>query len=315
MNIVFIDRKTGISRTVPIRAPLMAVVAAGFLVLSAGFAALGYWFAGGSPLVTGSPDSPTMASDIQADVRASKDLITQAQDEAKQQMTALTVRMAELQARLVRLDALGERLVDVAKLHNGEFDFASGPPVGGPEEAAQQMEDVFARPSFIEALDQLAADVEAREQQLEVLESLLSNRKIQKEVYLAGRPIKWGWMSSRFGRRTDPFTGKLAWHGGVDFAGKDGSDIVSVGSGVVTWAGDRYGYGLMVEVNHGDGLSTRYAHAKELKVKVGDIVHQGQTVALMGSTGRSTGPHVHFEVLKHGKAVDPTRYVNRSVKQ
>ena len=256
-----------------------------------------------------------MATDIHADVVNNQALIREAQETAKQQMTALTVRMAELQARLVRLDALGERLVDVAKLHNGEFDFSSGPPVGGPEDAQQQLEDAFAKPSFIQALDQLAADVEQREQQLEVLESLLANRKIQKEVYLAGRPVKWGWMSSRFGRRTDPFTGKLAWHGGVDFAGKDGSDIISVGSGVVTWAGDRYGYGLMVEVNHGDGLSTRYAHAKEIKVKVGEIVHKGQTVALMGSTGRSTGPHVHFEVLKHGKAVDPTRYVNRRVEK
>ena len=292
----------------------MALVFAGFLLLSAGFAALGYWLAGGSTEMTGITERPTMASDIHSDVVANQSLIRQAQGEARQQMTALTVRMAELQARLVRIDALGERLVDVAKLHNGEFDFSSGPPVGGPEETAQQVEDVFAKPNFIEALDQLAADVEQREQQLEVLESLLSNRKIQKEVYLAGRPVKWGWMSSRFGRRTDPFTGKLAWHGGVDFAGKDGSDIISVGSGVVTWAGDRYGYGLMVEVNHGDGFITRYAHAKELKVKVGEIVHQGQTVALMGSTGRSTGPHVHFEVLRHGKAVDPTRYVNRRVK-
>jgi len=118
-------------------------------------------------------------------------------------------------------------------------------------------------------------------------------------------------MSSRFGRRNDPFTGRLAWHKGVDFAGKDGSDIVSVGSGVVTWSGDRYGYGLMVEVSHGGGLVTRYAHAKDILVKLGDIVKKGQTIARMGSTGRSTGPHVHFEVRKNGKAVDPARYVNR----
>lgn len=314
MNIVFIDRKSGISRTVPIRAPLLSVLAAVVLVLSVGFAGLGYWLGGGSALIPASGEQPSVVGDIHADVIANQGLIRQAQLEAHQQMTALTVRMAELQARLVRIDALGERLVDVAKLHNGEFDFSSGPPVGGPEEVSLQLDEVFSRPSFIEALDQLAADVEQREEQLEILESLLSNRKIQQGTYLAGRPVTWGWMSSRFGRRTDPFTGKLAWHSGVDFAGKEGSDIISVGAGVVTWAGDRYGYGLMVEVNHGDGLATRYAHAKEIKVKVGDIVQQGQTVALMGSTGRSTGPHVHFEVIKHGKAVDPTRYVNRRVK-
>ena len=109
----------------------------------------------------------------------------------------------------------------------------------------------------------------------------------------------------------DPITGRPAWHAGVDFAGKEGSDIVSVGSGVVTWAGERYGYGLMVEINHGGGITTRYGHAKEILVSVGDIVKQSQTLARMGSTGRSTGPHVHFEVRKNGKAVDPARYVYR----
>lgn len=312
MNIVFIDKKTGRSRTIPVRAPIFAIAIAGLALLAASFAGVGYWFAGGKALLVSGSES-SVSHDIHADIKANQALIEQAQQDAREQMTALTVRMAELQARLVRIDALGERLVDIAKLHNGEFDFSATPPVGGPEEA--QLEESLTQPSFLDALDQLAADVEQREQQLEVLESLLSNRKLQKEVYLAGRPIKWGWMSSRFGRRTDPFTGKLAWHSGVDFAGKDGSDIISVGSGVVTWAGDRYGYGMMVEVNHGGGFVTRYAHAKELNVKVGDIVHKGQTIALMGSTGRSTGPHVHFEVLKHGKAVDPTRYVNRRVKK
>ncbi|MCG8673092.1 MAG: peptidoglycan DD-metalloendopeptidase family protein [Pseudomonadales bacterium] len=312
MNIVYIDRKTGISRTIPVRVPLIASVLLVFSIVVGVVISASFFFLNGSGLLAQGSES-SFSGDIHADVTANAEKIELAQKDAKQQMTALTVRMAELQARLTRIDALGERLVDVAKLHNGEFDFSAAPPVGGPQE--EGAEDVYERPSFIKALDQLAADVEQREQQLEILESLLANRKIQKEVYLAGRPIKWGWMSSRFGRRTDPFTGKLAWHQGVDFAGKDGSDIISVGSGVVTWAGERFGYGLLVEVNHGGGYSTRYAHAKEVSVKVGDIVHKGQTVALMGSTGRSTGPHVHFEVLKNGRPVDPTRYVNRRVKK
>ncbi|PIE40607.1 MAG: hypothetical protein CSA49_07640 [Gammaproteobacteria bacterium] len=312
MNIVYIDKKTGASRTIPVRASLMAAMLVGIVIVAALVSTAGYFFAqpGSGAAISGSQG---ISGDLRADVAANAQLIQQARQNADQKMTALTIRMAELQARLTRLDALGERLIDAAKLHNGEFDFSSAPAVGGPQEA--NGEDAFSRPSFIEALDQLSLDVEHREQQLEVLESLLANRKIQKEVYLAGRPVKWGWMSSRFGRRTDPFTGKLAWHKGVDFAGKDGSDIISVGSGVVTWAGKRYGYGLLVEVNHGGGYSTRYAHAKEIIVKVGDIVHKGQTVALMGSTGRSTGPHVHFEVLRHGKHVNPTRYVNRRVKE
>lgn len=246
---------------------------------------------------------------IKRDVAQNAEHIRQAKQQADQQLTALTVRMAELQARLMRLDALGERLVSVAKLKGGEFDFSQAPAVGGPSDSPldQQMD----KPNFIAELDQLARDVETREQQLEVLESLLENRKLRKEVSLAGRPVTWGWLSSRYGRRTDPFTGRLAWHAGVDFAGKEGSDIISVGGGVVTWAGERYGYGLMVEVNHGSGLTTRYAHAKEVMVNVGDIVKQGQALAKMGSTGRSTGPHVHFEVLKNGKTVDPTKYTYR----
>ena len=175
-------------------------------------------------------------------------------------------------------------------------------------------EFAYQKPDYLVALEQLSYDVDYRAEQLDVMESLLANRQLQNDVYLAGRPIKWGWMSSRFGRRNDPFTGRLAWHKGVDFAGKEGSDIVSVGSGVVTWSGDRYGYGLMVEISHGGGVVTRYAHAKEVLVKLGDIVKKGHTVALMGSTGRSTGPHVHFEVRKNGKALDPVRYVNRRSK-
>ena len=151
-----------------------------------------------------------------------------------------------------------------------------------------------------------------REQQLDILETLLANRKIEDAVFLAGRPIKKGWMSSHFGRRADPFTGRMAIHEGVDFAGKLGSDIVTVGSGVVTWSDNRYGYGRLVEINHGNGFMTRYAHNMENKVTVGDIVKKGQVIALMGSSGRSTGPHVHFEVYKHGRPVDPATYIHRA---
>ncbi len=158
----------------------------------------------------------------------------------------------------------------------------------------------------------LANQIEDREQQLATLDALMAKRKIQREIFIAGRPIKKGWMSSRYGRRTDPFNGRIAWHAGVDFAGKMGSDIVSVAAGVVTWSSKRSGYGQMVEVNHGGGFSTRYAHNSENLVKVGDIVQKGQVIALMGSSGRSTGPHVHFEVYKHGRAVDPASYIHRT---
>ncbi|MFG1491177.1 M23 family metallopeptidase, partial [Oceanospirillum sp. HFRX-1_2] len=125
-------------------------------------------------------------------------------------------------------------------------------------------------------------------------------------------PIKKGWLSSKYGKRTDPFTGRIAWHEGVDFAGKDGSDVIAVAAGVVTWAGPRYGYGLLVEIDHGDGYTTRYAHNKKALVKPGDIVSKGQVLSLMGSSGRSTGPHVHYEVRHRGRSMDPAKFIYRA---
>ena len=236
--------------------------------------------------------------------------VEQARLQTEQKLAALTMRVAELQARLVRIDALGERLTGMAHLDNGEFDFSQMPALGGPEQAIE--EEHVTAPDFQATLDQLASQIEDRQQQLNTLEALLANRKLQDEVFLAGRPINKGWMSSRFGRRTDPFTGRVAWHEGVDFAGKEGSDIVAVASGVVTWSSERSGYGNLVEINHGNGYKTRYGHCKENLVKVGDVVKKGQVIALMGSGGRSTGPHVHFEVYKHGRAVDPSTYIHRA---
>ena len=236
--------------------------------------------------------------------------IAEAERDAENKLAALTLRVAELQARLMRLDALGERLTSIANLDSGEFDFSQPPALGGPELGA--LDEVYRAPEFETVIDQLAYQIEDRQQQLSTLEALLANRKLQRDLFIAGRPILKGWMSSRYGRRTDPFTGRIAWHGGVDFAGKDGSDIVAVAAGVVTWSAERYGYGQLVEINHGNGYSTRYAHCKERLVKVGDIVKKGQIIALMGSTGRSTGPHVHFEVYKNGRAVDPAAYIHRA---
>jgi murein DD-endopeptidase MepM/ murein hydrolase activator NlpD len=161
----------------------------------------------------------------------------------------------------------------------------------------------------LRSLEQLSEQLENQEQQMSLLESVLDTRELQRELLPAGRPIIKGWISSHFGKRTDPFTGRPAMHHGLDFAGKEGSEIISVAGGVVTYSGDRYGYGKMVEVDHGNGYVTRYAHNKKNLVNVGDVVKKEQVLALMGNSGRSTGPHVHFEVLRHGRAVDPQRYV------
>lgn len=302
MNIIIVSRKHGRSRMVSswLLAPVFVMLLA--VIGTLGF--VGYQLALPEERVVISEDAAREWLDR---VVGQADEVAKTRVYTEEQINALRIRLAELQARLTRLDALGERLVDVANLDQGEFDFSLPPAVGGPESETTD----YTAPDFVYVLDELAAQIDNREQQLKVLNSLLGDRKIQAETFVAGRPIKRGWMSSRYGYRNDPFSGKLAWHDGVDFAGKEGSDIFAVAAGVVTWAGSRYGYGNLVEINHGNGYVTRYAHAKEVTVSVGDVVKKGDAVALMGSTGRSTGPHVHFEVLLNGKSVDPAEYINR----
>lgn len=222
-------------------------------------------------------------------------------------INALTLRVGQLQGQMLRLNALGERLVSQGDLDVAEFDFDTVPAVGGPEGATEGTP--VALDEILAMLDGLDAEMSDREQKLSVLESLLMSRSISERVMPAGRPIDEGWLSSRFGKRNDPFTGKQEFHKGLDFAGKKGSDVIAVGDGVVSWSGKRYGYGNLVEINHGNGYITRYGHNERNLVKVGDTVRKGQQVALMGSTGRSTGPHVHFEVLRNGKAVNPASYL------
>ncbi|WOX06432.1 M23 family metallopeptidase [Microbulbifer pacificus] len=247
-------------------------------------------------------------------LRKQQEEITEADRQAREQLTALTVKLAEMQARLTRLDALGERLTTLAKLDEGEFQFGSTPAVGGPEDPgiAGASDMPYQPPEFIAAISELSDQIEDRQMQLSTLDTLLASRQLQDEQFIAGRPISRGWMSSRYGYRTDPFSGRRSWHKGVDFAGKSGSDVVSVAAGVVTWAEDRSGYGQLVEINHGNGYKTRYGHNSEIKVKLGDVVKKGQIIAQMGSSGRSTGPHVHFEVYKDNRPVDPATYIRRT---
>ena len=220
----------------------------------------------------------------------------------------MAIRIAQMNARMIRLDALGRRLTDMANLEDGEFDFDELPAMGGPEEPVVTGSNV-AVPEVVEAMQTLDLQLEDREAQLGVLESVIANQNLKQRVYPQGRPVNSGWISSYFGKRTDPFTGKPANHTGIDFAGKAGADVVAVADGVVTWASKRYGYGLMLEINHGNGYTTRYAHNSENLVAVGEEVKKGQVVALMGDTGRATGPNLHFEVLRDGRRMNPVNFI------
>lgn len=243
----------------------------------------------------------------EAEMAKHREEIKEASQYARENMNALAARLGKLQAQSIRLNALGERLVDIAELDKGEFGFGKVPAQGGPE--VESNASAMEVPDFLKELDSLALRIEDREQQLKVMESFFMRRGLSQQTSPAGRPIKKGWISSYYGMRTDPFTGLQERHNGLDFAGKAGSDIVAIASGIVTWSGDRYGYGQMVEINHGNGYVTRYAHNKENLVSAGDTVVKGDVIGHMGSSGRSTGPHVHLEILYKNQLIDPAKLV------
>ena len=313
MNIILVSGKHGHARSIALGRGMLIILAVFFVLLVIGAGATAHRVL--SPYLIS--DAAAMASLDPAVLKAwnqrlqkQRQEIDQLRQQSTEHIDALTLRLGEMQARLMRLDALGQRLTTVAQLDDGEFDFASAPAVGGPME--NEPGESYQLPDLQRSLEVIEAQIDHRAQQLELLNELFSNRQFEAERFIAGRPIAKGWLSSHFGYRTDPFTGRRAWHAGIDFAGKDGSDVVAVAAGVVTGAEERKGYGVLVEINHGGGLVTRYAHCKKLLVKVGDIVQKGQAIALMGSTGRSTGTHVHFEVVKNGRQVDPLKYINRA---
>ena len=292
---------TGVSASLCIAAIAAVVIGSGFTV--------GSWHASR----TGSGVSTNELQNVTSQLHEQRSSIASIRQENEDTLDALSIRIAQMNARVIRLDALGRRLTDMADIDDSEFDFDSNPAVGGPEEPMLSGSNV-AVPEMIEAMDVLGAQLSNREAQLNVLEGVLMNQNLKQRVYPQGRPVSAGWLSSYFGKRTDPFTGKPANHTGIDFAGKTGAEISAVADGVVTWSSDRYGYGIMVEINHGSGYSTRYAHNSENLVSIGDEVKKGQIVALMGESGRATGPNLHFEVLHNGSRVNPVKFIRDASK-
>jgi murein DD-endopeptidase MepM/ murein hydrolase activator NlpD len=196
----------------------------------------------------------------------------------------------------------------MAGINNRELNFDSAPGIGGPEEGgtgpAAHSQDLN------ELLNEMQSKLERRDGQLLALENVVLSRSLNDAVRPGGRPVSEGYISSYFGGRQDPFDGSDSVHRGVDFAGPRGSQVMSVASGVVTRAEAVSGYGNLVEINHGNGYMTRYGHNQRVLVGVGDTVARGTPIALMGSTGRSTGPHLHFEVLLNGRNLNPLAFID-----
>ena len=225
---------------------------------------------------------------------------------------AIAARVGTLNAQLIRLDALGRRLTDLAGLEHGEFDFDKAPPAGGPE-GEQDAGGSAQVPELTAVLDTLESQVDDRQQQLVALESLLATRQLGQRITPGGLPLIGGWISSHFGYRSDPFTGRGAFHAGVDFAGPPGSKVIAVGPGVVSFSGYKSGYGNVIEITHPTGYVTRYGHNSRNLVRLGQSVQKSDAIAIIGSTGRSTGTHVHFEVLRNGNVLEPDPVSRRAL--
>jgi murein DD-endopeptidase MepM/ murein hydrolase activator NlpD len=265
-----------------------AVVAIGLLG-----AGIGQWVSGGDAAL----------APLRAEVVASRAAVDAARADAQRDVNAMAVRIGELQAQANRLNALGHRLTAMGQLKDGEFDFSESPAMGGPEsDAAPQDLSVV--------LGSVETQFAQAEKQLDVLGALLEGQELAESSKPTRAPAP-GYISSGFGTRADPFTGGRDHHLGVDFDANYGDPVKSAANGIVSFAGWKNGYGNTVIVDHGDGYQTLYGHNQRNLVRVGDVVRAGQELAKVGSTGRSTGAHLHFEVHVNGRPVNPMAYLER----
>lgn len=225
----------------------------------------------------------------------------------QENLNAMAVKLGQMQAQMMRLDALGERLAKLSGVNRQEFNFSTQPGRGGAEPTLQKN---LSPQDFGQQLDTLMKKLDERADQLGLMEAMLLQQKVKKVALPSSRPVTTGWYSSNFGWRIDPFTGKNAFHEGVDFMADVGTPVYAAGGGIVVYADNYAGYGNMIDIDHGNGLVSRYAHTSKIVVKAGDVVMKGQKIAEVGNTGRSTGAHLHFEVRHQGAPQNPQHYLN-----
>lgn len=328
MNIILVRRKSGAAFDINLSRSFIIIISLMFLSLPVLSYYLGVISSDRTPIMA-DINKPEHIEPIRKELNKIvgsiyKEELAQQQEELnalklhnQENINALTNSMAKLQAHIIRLDSLGSRLTEVAQLDKKAFNFNFSPSMGGPDDDTVQPGDsqnlIFSQNlkygEFVERMNQITQDIDSRSKQLDILENLLIAEHFKLSSTPTGKPAEKGWISSYFGMRKDPFNGKRKMHKGVDVAGKSGTSVLATADGVVIRAERQNGYGKLLEIDHGYGLSTRYGHNKTIAVKVGDIVKQGQVIASMGSTGRSTGPHVHYEVLRNGKQVNPQKYI------
>lgn len=303
MNIILVSDSLAKSRIVTISQSQIIMAALGFV--SAGFMfALGtYWVTMKYAVDIQNPFIQSLISTLTQQKTA------QAEKEMREQMNSLAIKLGELQARLLRLDAFGERLGKAANIKPSEFRFSETPGQGGPA-PSEAMSGELSYPDFNERLAAISRALDDRADKLGVYDSILMQGRLAAKAVPTTMPVPIGYFSSNFGYRIDPFNGRSAFHTGVDFIAAAGSPILAAAGGVVSVAELHSEYGKMIDVNHDNGLTTRYAHLSNIKVKAGDIVLKGQHIGDLGATGRATGPHLHFEVRENSVPLNPNRFLH-----
>jgi murein DD-endopeptidase MepM/ murein hydrolase activator NlpD len=244
---------------------------------------------------------------------AQREQAQKSQDFLRENLNAMAVKLGQMQAQLMRLDALGERLSALAGIKPQEFRFNEVPGRGGAVSTSVPARQL-SMAELNDELESLSRRMESRTDYLGILESTLFDATVKKKLMPTIAPIEATWNASSFGWRIDPITGEHALHEGVDFIADVGTPIFAAAGGVVVYAGYHHQYGNMVEIDHGNDFITRYAHASKLLIRVGEVVRRGRKIAEVGSTGRSTGPHLHFEVRYKGVAQNPVRFLQAAVR-
>jgi len=304
MNIILVSNRMAKTRSITL-GPLQIILS----LLSMFVLMLGVAFAVQYALVRFAPEG--LSSEIRT-------LLSQVQNDEQQKqqlylhssLDAMAVRVGQMQAQLQRLDALGARLTKLTGMKPEEFQFSQPPAQGGP--LVMFPENKLSENGLNQQLDRLSRVVSDRSDKLLALETLLLQNQLSRKLLPTTPPVHTGYFSSNFGWRIDPFTGQPAMHEGVDFSADAGTPIYASAGGVVDYASYQPDYGNMVEIDHGNDIVTRYAHCSKLVVKVGQVVRRGEKIAEVGSTGRSTGNHLHFEVRYKGIAQNPVRFLQKS---
>ncbi len=282
------------------RAGFLAALTA--LVLGSAFVAAGYEGAR-----AGGSEAPGLVRHWRRRLATEAASLRTLRQENRSEVDALAQRVAGLEARMSEIDALGAVLTQRAGVSPKLFDFNAPVPEGGPSNRSREVPLSARQLSW--RISHLADRISAQRLALRSLNRRVAETRLRHQIVPEGHPVRDFWVSSPFGWRIDPITGRLEFHEGIDLAAPAGEPIHAVAAGVVTWAGPRYGFGNIVIVNDGQGYTTYYAHCEKVFVKVGQVIRRGTVIALVGDTGMSTGPHVHFEVLRDDRPLNPAPFV------